>query len=71
MKKSIICFLLFISFSVLAQVKGVVKDEAGNPISYANISVENQNTGTTSEENGTFSIKVNEGANLIFSALGF
>jgi len=69
--KSIIAFLLFISVPVLSQVKGIVKDESGNPISYASISVENQNIGTTSEENGTFSIKAKEGENLIFSALGF
>lgn len=66
-----IFFLLLASFPIFAQVQGIVKDEAGNPISYANISVENQNLGTTSEENGTFSLKISKDANLIFSALGY
>lgn len=69
--KSMIYFFLLISFPILAQTKGSVKDEAGDPISYANISVENQNFGTTSEENGTFSLNLNKDSNLIFSALGY
>lgn len=57
--------------SLLAQTKGVVRDIEGNPIPYVSISVENQNIGTTSEENGTFSLNLNKDANLIFSALGY
>ncbi len=68
--KHTILFLLFpLSFS--AQVKGVVVDENNKPISYVNIWAENENIGTTSEENGTFSINVMESKILIFSALGF
>lgn len=62
-----------ISFSISAQIKGVIKDSvSGKPISYVNIWVENENIGTTSEENGEFSINTNEKNKiLIFSALGF
>jgi hypothetical protein len=63
--------LLLINFYVSAQTKGVVVDESGKPIPYVNIWVENENIGTTSEENGAFSIAASANKNLIFSILGF
>ena len=63
--------LLLMSFYVSAQTKGVVVDESGKPIPYVNIWVENENIGTTSEENGEFSIAASANKNLIFSILGF
>ena len=64
-------FLLFLSISFFAQTKGVVVDESGKPIPYVNIWVENENIGTTSEENGEFSIADDENKTLVFSAIGF
>lgn len=64
-------FLLFISLSFFAQTKGIVVDESGKPIPYVNIWVEDENIGTTSEENGEFSITIAENKFLIFSAIGF
>jgi hypothetical protein len=44
---------------------------SNKPIPYVNIWVENENIGTTSEENGSFSIHVeDQNKVLIFSALG-
>jgi hypothetical protein len=63
--------LFLIGFYVSAQTKGVVVDESGKPIPYVNIWVENENIGTTSEENGEFSIAASANKNLIFSILGF
>ena len=65
--------LLLISQFTFSQIKGVVKDSlTGNPIPYVNIWVENENIGTTSEEEGTFEIKTSEKSkNLIFSTIGF
>lgn len=63
--------LLLINFFVTAQTKGVVVDESGKPIPYVNIWVEDENIGTTSEENGEFSIAASANKNLIFSILGF
>jgi hypothetical protein len=63
--------LLLIGYFVSAQTKGVVVDESGKPIPYVNIWVENENIGTTSEENGEFSIAASANKNLIFSILGF
>lgn len=64
--------LLLLSFYASAQIKGVVKDSVtGKPIPYANIWVENENSGASTEENGEFVINTNPNKNLIFSALGF
>ena len=73
--KNIYCSiaLFFISISLLAQIKGVVKDSlTGKPIPYVSIWMENQNIGATSDEDGTFEINTTEkNKNLIFSVLGF
>ena len=73
MKEQRLLFLLLLtSISLSAQVKGVVLDSiSGKPIAYANIWVENENIGTTSEENGTFSLDIKAEKNIIFSALGY
>ena len=70
--KHILLFLLF-SISLAAQTKGVVKDSiSGKPIPFVSVWSENQNIGTTSEENGEFTINTNEKSKkLVFSALGF
>jgi hypothetical protein len=68
--KTLLVFFLF-SYSVSAQIKGLVVDEFNKPISYVNIWVENENNSTTAEENGEFSINCLPGKNLIFSALGY
>jgi hypothetical protein len=72
-EKRFLWAVLLIGISLSAQVKGVVKDSiTWKPISYVNIAVENENKGTTSEENGEFSINIKpESRNLIFSALGY
>ncbi len=69
MKKTVL--FLLISYSLNAQIKGVVVDENNIPIPYVNIWVENENIGTTSEENGSFQLNVSKDKNLIFSAIGY
>ena len=71
LEKRLWLLLLLMSFYVSAQTKGVVVDESGKPIPYVNIWVENENIGTTSEENGSFNLEINEEKILVFSALGF
>jgi hypothetical protein len=68
----ILMFFLFANFSLFSQIKGKVVDDKNQPIPFVNIWVENENIGTTSEENGEFSIQLSDkNKNLIFSALGF
>ena len=67
----VVFFLM--SLTISAQIKGVVKDSlSGKPIPFVSVWSENQNIGTTSEEDGTFTINTNEKSKrLLFSALGF
>ncbi|MFT5754722.1 MAG: hypothetical protein ACI924_001961 [Flavobacterium sp.] len=73
MKEQRLLFLLLLTtLSLSAQVKGVVLDSiSGKPIAYVNIWVENENIGTTSEENGIFLLEIKEEKNIVFSALGY
>ncbi|MDP5096724.1 MAG: carboxypeptidase-like regulatory domain-containing protein, partial [Flavobacterium sp.] len=67
-----IIFIFFISFSLSAQIRGVVKDSiSGEPIPFVNIWVENETIGTTSETDGSFSLDIKEEKLLVFSALGY
>lgn len=71
--KQKLLLLLIINVAAFGQTKGVVKDSiSGNPVPFVSIWSENQNIGTTSEENGEFTINTNSNSKrLIFSALGF
>lgn len=68
-------FLLFLLFSLSspAQTTGVIKDSiSGTAVPFVSVWSENQNIGTTSEEDGSFSINTNENSKrLIFSAIGY
>jgi len=71
-ERKLFVLLYFIGFASFAQTKGVVKDSlTGNPIPYVSVWVENENIGTTAEENGEFRINANQNKNLIFSVLGY
>jgi hypothetical protein len=62
----------FITFSLSAQIRGVVKDSiSGEPIPYVNIWVENETIGTTSEANGSFFLEASKQKNIVFSVLGY
>lgn len=65
-------FFLLLTFSLAAQLKGIVVDESDNPIPFVNIWVEGSTMGTSTEENGTFIIPTNnEKSALIFNSLGY
>lgn len=72
-KRILLLLFLFISNSLFAQIKGVVKDSiSGQPIPFVNIWIENENIGTTSDIDGSFSIPISDAnKNLVFSSLGF
>lgn len=71
-EKRLLTFILLFSISVFSQIKGKIVDENNKSISYVNISVENENIGTTSEENGEFVLPISDkNKNIIFSAIGF
>ena len=72
MKKKLLSILFsFLSVSLFSQIKGKVVDENNEPLSYVNILVENENIGTTSDLDGSFSLNIKEEKTVIFSILGF
>jgi hypothetical protein len=64
-------FLLIFSCSLSAQIQGTVVDEDNKPVPYVNIWVENENIGTTSDENGFFKINTTSDKTIVFSSVGF
>ena len=70
--KQIQFIFLISSISLFSQLKGKVVDADNRPIPFVNIWVQNENIGTTTEENGEFILSENNNnKNLIFSALGY
>ena len=71
-KKNLALLLLLCAFTSFAQVKGIVLDDKGNPLPFVNIFEENTYNGTTTNENGKFSLNVkNENPTIIFQYLGY
>jgi len=52
-------------------VKGTVTSESGSPLPGASISVKGTTKGTTSDNNGAFSIAAAKGSTLVVSAVGY
>jgi hypothetical protein len=65
--------IIFISTILSAQISGVILDKkTGKPIEYANIWVEKQDIGTTSEQNGKFFFEQNIlNQKIIVTAIGY
>ena len=62
MQKIVLLFLFFGVFKVSAQkIEGIVKDTEGNVLSFASILVEGTPMGTTTNDNGRFSISLPPG----------
>lgn len=70
---TLMVIILFNGFLSSAQIKAVVVDgKTKEKISYVNIWVENENTGTTSNENGEFILDVTDiNKIIVFSAIGY
>ncbi len=65
---------LFFTQTIFAQdltVKGKVTGEAGTPLAGASISLKGTNKGTTTDNNGDFSIAAVKGNTLVISAVGY
>lgn len=73
----IILFLLFLSYTVLAQnkarISGIVTDTDGNPIEIASVYVRGTTTGALTNGKGFYSVGVNrnDSCSLTFSCIGY
>ncbi|HYK56608.1 MAG TPA: TonB-dependent receptor, partial [Flavisolibacter sp.] len=66
LQKRTLLLVLFLSTTLIslaqtATLKGTVKDASGNPLSGASVTLQGQSRGTTSKNDGTFSLLVNPG----------
>ncbi|HLO37302.1 MAG TPA: carboxypeptidase regulatory-like domain-containing protein, partial [Lacibacter sp.] len=69
-----VLFLALVTTSVSAQqtqVSGTVKDDKGEPVASATVSVKGKNVSTTTGANGTFSIAAKANDVLEISAVSF
>ena len=75
MKENLVVFLFLYSFFVSAQEKGLVVGHIlaeGQPVPFVSVVLKNSTTGTSSDENGNFSINVPAGKQtIIVQAIGF
>ena len=73
MKKIAVLLFLFSTFITFAQkeVTGVVKDNTGTPLPGVNIVEKGTSNGVTTDMEGLYKIKVQEGASLVFSYVGY
>ena len=68
-----VVFFLCVAFGYAQQitVKGTVKDGAGEPLMGASVLVKGTSHGTAADFDGKFELKVDKGATLVFSSVGF
>lgn len=73
MKKTLLLLLLLCGLPAIAQVKGLVTAKNGAPVPFASIVVEGTYTGTSSNENGSYTLNITTKGNhtLIFRSLGY
>ncbi|PNW25766.1 carboxypeptidase-like regulatory domain-containing protein [Formosa algae] len=72
MKKLLAITIFLISNLCFSQIKSkIINSETKEKIPYVNIWVENENIGTTSNENGEFELEVDNSKVILFSAIGF
>ena len=74
MKHFLVISLLILSASIFAQTKvsGVIKDETGYPVSFANVIFKDSQEGTISDENGRFYLESDKTYRaVVFSFMGF
>ena len=72
LKKLLPILLLLIAFNSIAQIKGTVSDEKGNPLPFVNIFEENTYNGTTTNDKGKFTLNAKgENPTVVFQYLGY
>lgn len=73
MKYTLSLLFFFIQVSIFAQIVGKVTDTKNNPLPYVNIYLENNYKGTTSNDDGNYSLELSENGNytIVFQFLGY
>lgn len=67
----LLAFVVHISFAQEKTISGTVSDQNGLPLPGTTVLVKGTTSGTSADFDGNYSIKVNQGATLVFSFLGY
>ena len=68
---SMLMVLSTLTFAQTRNVSGQVRDDKGEPVPFATVLEKSTKNATTADGNGNFSIKIQQGAELVFSAIGY
>src|SRR3712207_2018095 len=60
-----------LAFGQARTITGVIRDSNGNPVPFASVAEAGKKTGTTTDQQGRFTINANKGAVLVVSAVNF
>ncbi|MDX1462402.1 MAG: DUF5686 and carboxypeptidase regulatory-like domain-containing protein [Marinirhabdus sp.] len=73
MKKTLLCLLLFTTALSYSQIAGKVTDSKGEPLPFVNIYLQENYTGTTTNDDGNYELSISEPGTyeIIFQYLGF
>ena len=73
LNKIIISLLLFLSYSSFSQgIKGKIRDESGNPLSFAGVYIQNSSIGTTTNVEGEYFLELSPGQyNIVYQYVGY
>jgi TonB-linked SusC/RagA family outer membrane protein len=68
---TVLMLLCTLAFGQTRTVTGTVRDENGNPIPFASVTISGTQTGTTADANGNYSINMKQNGKLTFTATGY
>ena len=68
---SMLMVLSTLTFAQTRNVSGQVRDDKGEPVPFATVLEKSTKNATTADGNGNFSLKIKQGAELVFSAIGY
>lgn len=66
-----VLLLYVLAYAQTRPIKGQVRDENGNPVPFATVTIKGSNTGTSADANGSFTINAKQGDVLEVSAVNF
>ena len=66
-----LAFVVQITFAQEKTISGIVSDNSGLPLPGATVLIKGTTTGTSSDFDGKYTIKANQGATLVFSFVGY
>ncbi|QFZ54892.1 TonB-dependent receptor [Oceanihabitans sp. IOP_32] len=67
----LLAFVVQLTFAQEKTISGVISDESGMPLPGTTVLVKGTTTGTSSDFDGNYTIKANQGATLVFSFVGY